>query len=334
MDIPIDVKAVIDAACDIESARSIPLSVSVFIDDTAPADLVAHVRSVFASASANARVTIGYVDGKELQVPTPCDMAVLVAGVNEHIGEYAAKLRSLSVPAMVATTMPQLIADMAQVNGVSIPEGDIVSPVRVRSGIVEAVLQKKNQLVGAGGQEPIALDEAHTALLDERMGEWIVEVCSEKRLAFALAFPFVRRPLSVEAVRATSAQNAGVGLVVFLPGADMPIMTLNQAKMLLQIAAAYGQPLDKRRIKELAAVVGGAFACRGAARQLVGVVPGLGWAVKAAIGYSGTYAMGHAAIEYFEGGGNVSGVANVVSQARKAAVSAAGVAKNAVKVKS
>ena len=111
-------------------------------------------------------------------------------------------------------------------------------------------------------------------------------------------------------------------------------MTLNQAKMLLQIAAAYGQPLDKRRIKELAAVVGGAFACRGAARQLVGVVPGLGWAVKAAIGYSGTYAMGHAAIEYFEGGGNVSGVANVVSQARKAAVSAAGVAKNAVKVKS
>ena len=30
------------------------------------------------------------------------------------------------------------------------------------------------------------------------------------------------------------------------PGADMPIMTLNQAKMLLQIAAAYGQPLSAR----------------------------------------------------------------------------------------
>ena len=55
-------------------------------------------------------------------------------------------------------------------------------------------------------------------------------------------------------------QNAGVGLVVFIPGADLPIMTLNQAKMLLQIAAAYGEPMGKERVKELAAVVGGAFA--------------------------------------------------------------------------
>ena len=87
------------------------------------------------------------------------------------------------------------------------------------------------------------------------MGEWIIAACKDKRLAFALAFPFVRRPLSLDAVRATSVQNAGVGVVVFIPGADMPIMTLNQAKMLLQIAAAYGQPLSAERIKELAASV-------------------------------------------------------------------------------
>ena len=97
--------------------------------------------------------------------------------------------------------------------------------------------------------------------------------------AFALAFPFVRRPLSVDAVNATAVQNAGVGLVVFIPGADLPIMTLNQAKMLLQIAAAYGEPLGKERVKELAAVVGGAFACRSVARQIVAFVPALGWAV-------------------------------------------------------
>ena len=100
-------------------------------------------------------------------------------------------------------------------------------------------------------------------------------------------------------------------------------MTLNQAKMVLQIAAAYGQPLTVERARELAAVVGGGFACRAAARQLVGVVPALGWAIKAGIGYAGTAAMGRAAIEYFEHGGSVAGIAAVVAEARDAAMQAA-----------
>ena len=139
----------------------------------------------------------------------------------------------------------------------------------------------------------------------------------------ALAFPFVRKPMALDAVRATSFQNAGVGLVAFIPGADMPVMTLNQAKMLLQVAAAYGQPLGVERVKELVAVVGGAFACRAVARQLVAFVPALGWAIKAAIGYSGTYAMGRAAIEHFEDDGGMEGFARAVARARDKAVLAA-----------
>ena len=145
----------------------------------------------------------------------------------------------------------------------------------------------------------------------------------------ALAFPFVRKPMALDAVNATAAQNAGVGLVVFIPGADMPIMTLNQAKMLLQIAAAYGQPLGIERVKELAAVVGGAFACRSVARQLVAFVPALGWAIKAAIGYTGTLAMGRAAVEYFEGNGSIDHLAEVVGRARDKAVMAAEAARAA-----
>ena len=47
-------------------------------------------------------------------------------------------------------------------------------------------------------------------------------------------------------------------------------MTANQAKMVLEIAAAYGQPLTADRIKELAAIVGGGFAWRAVARQIIG----------------------------------------------------------------
>ena len=49
MQLPIDVKALIDEMTDIEAARNTPLSVSVFIDEAAPADLAAHVRNAFAS---------------------------------------------------------------------------------------------------------------------------------------------------------------------------------------------------------------------------------------------------------------------------------------------
>lgn len=69
------------------------------------------------------------------------------------------------------------------------------------------------------------------------------------------------------------------------------------------------------RVKELAAIVGGAFACRSVARQVAGAVPAIGCAVKAGVGYAGTKAMGLAAVEYFERGGNIAGLAGVVSTA-------------------
>ena len=154
------------------------------------------------------------------------------------------------------------------------------------------------------------------------MGEWIIATCREKRLSFALAFPFVARPLSLDAVNATAVQNAGIGVVIFLPGADMPVMTANQMKMILQIAAAYGQPMTLERAKELLVVLGGAFAARSAARSIAGAVPGLGWAIKGAIGYTATLAMGRAAIEYFENGMGLMGAAGTVLSAKNAVVGA------------
>lgn len=319
MQLPVDVGAVFNAATDIEGARSLPLSVSVLIDETAPGDLIGHVRAAFASASANVRVTIGYLGSSCARPNEGDDAVILVAGLSTAIGAHAASVRKAGVPAMVVTTLPHLVGDIACAAKTPIPAGDVVFPEKLSRW----PLPFFDSQVESDAAEPIALDERTRALLDQRMGEWIIDACFDKRLAFALSFPFVRRPLSAESVFSTSAQNAGIGLVMFIPGADMPIMTLNQAKMLLQIAAAYGEPLDAHRVKELACVVGGAFACRTAARQLVGLVPALGWAVKAGIGYAGTFAMGCAAIEYFEGGGSIAGVASVAARARDKAVDAA-----------
>lgn len=350
MTLPIDLKAVIEAATDIESARSTPVSVSVLIDDSAPGDVAAHVRSAFVGAGAHARVTVGYFAGPAFSPYEGDDMAVIVAGFSEEVGRRAAKIRAAGVPVMVVTSMPSLVADMASAYGNPIPEGDLVAPEGVEgceadgdaacaSGEVAgahasvfAGIRAKGSVGSAAGSAgssddpdaPIPIDAAAACALDRRMGEWVVAACREKRLALALSFPFVRKPLSLEAVSATSLQNAGIGLVLFIPGADMPLMTLNQAKMLLQIAAAYGEPMSAARVKELAAIVAGGFACRSVARQVAGAVPAIGWAVKAGVGYAGTKAMGLAAVEYFERGGNIAGLAGVVSSATAKATQIAG----------
>ncbi len=350
MNLPLDIPALLRAATDIDAARNTPLAVSVYLDETAPGDMVGHVRSAFASAGARTRVTLGYLDDGALPEPYGADdMAVIVAGESPRIGEAAAHVRGAGIPVMVATASPHAVIAAAEATGFPIPEGDVVAPDmtrptpwgdaaetvarRMTAGRTEEEAAEVPEALEAveravpveakpAADEPIELTDEAAADLDHRMGEWIIAACREKKLAFALAFPFVRRPLSLDAVRATAIQNAGVGVVVFIPGADMPIMTLNQAKMLLQIAAAYGQPLSAERIKELAAVVGGAFLFRNIARTAVGVVPVLGWAIKGAVGFAGTEAMGRAAIEYFEAGGDIVGVASVVQKARDEAVEA------------
>ena len=350
MNLPLDIPALLRAATDIDAARNTPLAVSVYLDETAPGDMVGHVRSAFASAGARTRVTLGYLDDGALPEPYGADdMVVIVAGESPRIGEAAAHVRGAGIPVMVATASPHAVIAAAEATGFPIPEGDVVAPNmtrptpwgdaaatvarRMTAGRTEEEAAEAPEALEAleravpveakpAADEPIELTDEAAADLDRRMGEWIIAACREKKLAFALAFPFVRRPLSLDAVRATAIQNAGVGVGVFIPGADMPIMTLNQAKMLLQIAAAYGQPLSAERIKELAAVVGGAFLFRNIARTAVGVVPVLGWAIKGAVGFAGTEAMGRAAIEYFEAGGDIVGVASVVQKARDEAVEA------------
>ncbi|MEG1831071.1 MAG: hypothetical protein RR204_04575 [Raoultibacter sp.] len=321
MQIPVDIKAVMDEATNIEAARKTPVLVTIFIDESAPADLQAHVRSVFSSGAQNARVSIEYYPSMPVAPVASADMALIVAGLNENAGKLAASIREIGVPVMVVTTLPGLVREIARAQKTPLLEGDLIAPDYIAAAPAAYALPT---VAGATtAVEPYPLGEEACATLNLKMGEWTLDACREKRLAMALAFPFVRKPLSLDAVNATAMQNAGVGLVLFIPGADMPVMTLNQAKMLLQIAAAYGQPLGVERVKELAAVVGGAFACRAVARQLVAFVPALGWAVKAAIGYTGTLAMGRAAIEYFEADGSIDHLAQAVARARDKVVAAA-----------
>ena len=297
MQLPIDIKALIDETTNIKAARNTPISLSLYFDPAAPNDLVAHMRNSFASASSSVRMVMSYLDSS-FAPRSGDDFAIIVAGSSAMVGPAAAAIRGMGVPTVVVTKQPEALKAAAAASGYDIPEGDVVTPP----------LEQETDLA-------VEMNDEALAELDERMGSWIVSVCHEKRLAMAIAFPFMRRALARDAVQATSLQNAGIGVVPLIAGADLPVMTLNQAKMVLQIAAAYGQEMDKNRAKELACVVGSAYLCRVVARELIELIPVLGIVIRPTVAYGGTSAVGYAAIEYFEGGQDAAGVMNVASKA-------------------
>lgn len=325
MGLPVDIPEIFKIAKDMQAVGSVPVSVSVIIDDSADGDLAAKVRAAFASTNAHTRVTVTYLDVGYRAGEVRDDFAVIVAGESPEVGRLAAQVREHSVPVMVVTDDAASTARIAQEAGAPIPPADIAAPVKLKSGIEEKVASfvpaLRARVDDVTGEGPVPLTDDAFKLLYGRMGEWIITTCPDKKLTLALAFPFIRRPLADDAISATAIQNAAVGFVPIIPGADMPIMTLNQMKMILQIATAYGCPLDANRIKELAFVLGGAFLARNIARAGAKLIPFAGWAISGAVGFAATEAMGRAAVEYFEAGGDIVGIAQVVQTARDGAVS-------------
>jgi uncharacterized protein (DUF697 family) len=144
------------------------------------------------------------------------------------------------------------------------------------------------------------------ALLKELTHRVVRALDEDYLVALAKGYPAFRRAACEELIRHNARQNAVIGALP-IPGADMPVMTANQARMVLNIAAAYGEELSMERARELLGVLAAGFGLRALARQAVKLVPLAGWAAAGAIGYAGTLAMGRATMLYFERGGQKVG---------------------------
>ena len=141
---------------------------------------------------------------------------------------------------------------------------------------------------------------AGEALPVARVAEAVVRRLGEDAAPLAARLPALRRPAARELVRRFARKNALVSAVVFVPAADLPLLTLNQIRMVLRIAQVYGHDVDRRRAVELLGVLGTGFGLRTIAREALDFFPGPGWLLKGAVAYGGTRALGEAAIRYFE----------------------------------
>jgi uncharacterized protein (DUF697 family) len=159
--------------------------------------------------------------------------------------------------------------------------------------VIPRVLDTDVIAVPAGGAPPIAA-------IAERVAD---RADNDTAHHLAGRVPVLREHVTEKIVRHFSRQNGVLGVAIFIPGADFPVLTLNQIRMVLRLAIAHGEQLDRSRAYEVLSVVAAGLGFRTLARQAVGVVPGLGWAVKGGFAYAGTLAVGEAAAAYFAAGG-------------------------------
>jgi uncharacterized protein (DUF697 family) len=218
-----------------------------------------------------------------------------VAGARELVPLLARELREGGDPTAVVEGRVDDVAALVWVGGAD--EEQLRRAARAGTPIVALTDEPTLPYVLAADIVPVEPGhgfpvEDICAALARRLGE--------EGTALAARLPLLRPAVARYLIDHFAKRNALIAAAVFIPGVDMPVLTLNQARLVLRLSVAYGRALDRSVVVELLAVVGAGFGLRAVARELLDVVPVGGWAVKAAVAYGGTKAVGEAAVRVFE----------------------------------
>ena len=169
-----------------------------------------------------------------------------------------------------------------------------------------SVIAAKNAMAAAhhkGVPVCVVYADHGAARLFRQLATQLITLLPDYRYALGANFAWMRHYLTTDVIQRTTVQNAAIGLMFFVPGADLPAMLLNQGKMVFQLATIYDKPLDIDRAKELIVVLIAGFSLRFVARACTRKAPsGTRWLIKAAVGAAGTYALGHLTVRYYEHG--------------------------------
>lgn len=247
----------------VESAKSVsrPLRLEVQVDPKVPRWIALAVKDAFDPQQGGATVNVSALAGA-ITVPEDVDAAVVLAGGSESLTS-AAVYSYLGSGVHVA-----VVAESA----LDTPDVELTDQT---TGLYQLVCASERQ-----------------DLLDG-LAEWVLDVSADP-VSTAANFEFCRGLEVERLINRCALQNAGVGAVDLIHGADLPVMAGNQVKLAFDIAAAHGQGLSADRALDAAMVVASAFLFRAAARGVMGRVPVMRFAVRGAIGYGGTVLTGRA----------------------------------------
>jgi uncharacterized protein (DUF697 family) len=246
---------------------------------------------------------LGAVFGVVKEVKATSDRPLLVSGTLAE--QLARELRAGGDSAAVRVGgEPRDVEAMLHVVGDDVTEADeqVLKKAhreRVPIIVIAAGRRAPSQIPFVLATDVVRAEPGHGFPIDS-IAEAIAEKLGEEATSLARRLPTLRPAVCSWLIASFSRKNGIVGAAVFVPGVDLPVLTLNQIRMVLRICAAHGLEVDAQRAPELVTTIGAGLGFRALARELLDVVPGVGWIVKGAVAYAGTRALGEAAVRYCE----------------------------------
>lgn len=275
--IPIDVKALTKAGKIFESDASEDALIEVWVDTSASRELVSLARKVLQVKPGTLELSIKSLAEEMPRLNTEASLTIVVAGSSPHLRRLMEIALWSSMNCLVLSEDPAaLIARVAE----------------------EDALEIAHTILEVDTSKP---QEA----LEKDLAQWCIANLPDLRLSLGAAFEFMRKPIALDLTRQTSLENAVIAAVFFLPGADLPLLTLNQCKLLYQIAVTNDIPITRDRLVELALVIASAFGLRGISRLALKKFAPVGWLVRGGISFGATMLMGHLAYTMYSKGGGV-----------------------------
>ncbi|GLV56241.1 hypothetical protein KDH_30830 [Dictyobacter sp. S3.2.2.5] len=131
----------------------------------------------------------------------------------------------------------------------------------------------------------------------------IIESSPEAALAIGRELPAYRRAAAQRIIRNSTLLSLAAGLEP-IPFVDIPILLGTQIRLVLRLAALYGEQMDsadsRKHARELIATIAGGLGLRYLAQQAAKAVPFGGDFVAGAIAGAATWSIGQVALEYYE----------------------------------
>lgn len=231
-------------------------------------DTPGHLPELMQSGIDQATVVVLLIDG--------------VKGLQSEDKELYAAIAKANKPVIVAVNKVDLFK--------SIPEEDrAANEVAVELGVVGVI-----PISGRTGEN-----------VAEELIPAIIEANPDAALLIGRELPAYRRAAAQRIIRNATLVSLAAGLEP-IPLVDIPILLGTQMRLVLRIAALYGEPMDTadamKHARELITTVASGAGMRFLAEQAAKAVPFGGDFVAGAIAGAATWAIGEVALEYYEGG--------------------------------
>lgn len=275
--IPINLRALAKAGALFEDQTSAELTIEVLVDTSAPVELISLCHQVLEVQPGTVALSVQGFTDEMPSLNKDAGLTIVVAGSSRFLkrimeislwSELDCVIISQDAAALVALVSEEDALDIAK----SIIEVDQSAP---------------------------------QAVFEHDLTQWCLNRLRPYRLALGAAFVFMRNQIGMDLTRQTAFENAAIAAVFFLPGADLPVLTLNQCKLLYQIAVIHEVPLSRQRLAELVAVMVAAFGFRGITRRILRKLPAVAWLVRGSTAFAATMAIGCLASELFQSGGGI-----------------------------